>query len=368
MTENRIYQKNEWFITGNGDVNTALLKRQVPRSIIEACGAQLQTIDQISLTTGIPATYIEDELKPLLNAGAVECQNNRYRTSMILRTQRSVKDAEAFLLGKAQSLSVPVSDALEALLPKVRAIGFHGSDLPKERLYWSLIPILMREAITIARASEPALVRGAFPPHPDGSRGWLCAHVAPEGAHRYYSGCNTYFRDGSRFRNFWSYELYSDELNRLLMKLEDVSFTDASVSISDELLLAECIRCDLIVRKDGMLEWNIPVFTPEEAKKMASVVHEAAAELAERLLVSAKAVSKWETGANMPDVSLLIPLADILGITVTELLRCEKNRQEDLNSLDVEKLVKKAIYLKGKETQNNSQSRKKYIILEVKKI
>ena len=288
MTENRIYQKNEWFITGNGDVNTALLKRHVPRSIIEACGAQLQTIDQISLTTGIPATYIEDELEPLLNAGAVECQNNRYRTSMILRTHRSVKDAEAFLLGKAQSLSVPVSDVLEALLPKVRAIGFHGSDLPKERLYWSLIPILMREAITIARASEPALVRGAFPPHPDGSRGWLCAHVAPEGAHRYYSGCNTYFRDGSRFRNFWSYELYSDELNRLLMKLEDVSFTDASVSISDELLLAECIRCDLVVRKDGMLEWNIPVFTPEEAKKMASVVHEAAAELAERLLPTVK--------------------------------------------------------------------------------
>ena len=74
----------------------------------------------------------------------------------------------------------------------------------------------------------------------------------------------------------------------LLMKLEDVSFTDASVSISDELLLAECIRCDLIVRKDGILEWNIPVFTPEEAKKMASVVHEAAAELAGKLLPTVK--------------------------------------------------------------------------------
>ncbi|MBQ7890503.1 MAG: helix-turn-helix transcriptional regulator, partial [Erysipelotrichaceae bacterium] len=33
-------------------------------------------------------------------------------------------------------------------------------------------------------------------------------------------------------------------------------------------------------------------------------------ELAEKLLVSSKAISKWETGANMSDVSLLIPLAD----------------------------------------------------------
>ena len=46
-------------------------------------------------------------------------------------------------------------------------------------------------------------------------------------------------------------------------------------------------------------------------------------ELADKLLVSSKAISKWETGANMPDVSLLIPLADILGVSVTELLQCE---------------------------------------------
>lgn len=35
-------------------------------------------------------------------------------------------------------------------------------------------------------------------------------------------------------------------------------------------------------------------------------------ELSERLLVSAKAISKWETGANMPDVFPLIQLADLL--------------------------------------------------------
>ena len=85
-------------------------------------------------------------------------------------------------------------------------------------------------------------------------------------------------------------------------------------------------------------------------------------ELAERLLVSAKAISKWETGANMPDVSLLIPLADILGVTVTELLQCEKNKKDGLDPQDVEKLVKKAIALKETEVQVTSTSRKKYMI------
>lgn len=43
-------------------------------------------------------------------------------------------------------------------------------------------------------------------------------------------------------------------------------------------------------------------------------------ELADRIHVSAKAVSKWETGKGFPDVSLLEPLAEALGISVIELL------------------------------------------------
>ena len=44
------------------------------------------------------------------------------------------------------------------------------------------------------------------------------------------------------------------------------------------------------------------------------------AELAEKLCVSDKAVSKWETGRGFPDVSLLEPLGRALHISVAELL------------------------------------------------
>ena len=46
-------------------------------------------------------------------------------------------------------------------------------------------------------------------------------------------------------------------------------------------------------------------------------------ELAEKIFVSSKAVSKWETGQGFPDISLLEPLADALGISVIELLSGE---------------------------------------------
>ena len=49
-------------------------------------------------------------------------------------------------------------------------------------------------------------------------------------------------------------------------------------------------------------------------------------ELAGRLFVSAKTVSKWETGHGLPDISLLEPLAAALGISVIELLSGEDVR------------------------------------------
>ena len=44
------------------------------------------------------------------------------------------------------------------------------------------------------------------------------------------------------------------------------------------------------------------------------------AELAEKLCVSDKTVSKWETAKGYPDISLLEPIAKILSVSITELI------------------------------------------------
>ncbi|MBR4289649.1 MAG: helix-turn-helix domain-containing protein [Oscillospiraceae bacterium] len=54
-----------------------------------------------------------------------------------------------------------------------------------------------------------------------------------------------------------------------------------------------------------------------EARKLTQ------AELAERIGVSSKTISKWETAKGLPDISLLQPLALALGISVIELMNGE---------------------------------------------
>jgi transcriptional regulator with XRE-family HTH domain/desulfoferrodoxin (superoxide reductase-like protein) len=59
------------------------------------------------------------------------------------------------------------------------------------------------------------------------------------------------------------------------------------------------------------------------------------ADLAEKIGVSSKTVSKWETAKGLPDISLLQPLAQALGISVIELMNGEQitNRNVSANLL-----------------------------------
>ena len=52
------------------------------------------------------------------------------------------------------------------------------------------------------------------------------------------------------------------------------------------------------------------------------------AELAEKIHVTDKAISRWERGLGFPDIQTLEPLAQVLGISVLELMRSEKNETD----------------------------------------
>lgn len=67
-------------------------------------------------------------------------------------------------------------------------------------------------------------------------------------------------------------------------------------------------------------------------------------EMAAQLFISDKAISKWETGVSIPDTALLIPLAELLAVSVTELLMCKRSpSNEPMDTKKVEQIVKTAI-------------------------
>ena len=91
-----------------------------------------------------------------------------------------------------------------------------------------------------------------------------------------------------------------------------------------------------------------------EARKMLKMTQK---DLADKLYVSDKAVSKWERGLCFPDISVLIPLTEILNISLYDLLRGEK-----VNNKEVEETLKNTINYSNSEI---NRKKKKYITISL---
>lgn len=85
-------------------------------------------------------------------------------------------------------------------------------------------------------------------------------------------------------------------------------------------------------------------------------------DLAQKLYVSDKAVSKWERGSSMPDISLLMPLAEALDVTVTELLEGREMEAAADNS-HLEMLLKKAVTFTGDTPEMRREKKKRNAVI-----
>ncbi len=77
-------------------------------------------------------------------------------------------------------------------------------------------------------------------------------------------------------------------------------------------------------------------------------------QLAEKLNVTDKAVSRWETGKNYPDIEIFEGLSNILDVSISELLEGKRIEKEKLFTVSEENIVK--------QIKKNKKSKRKYLI------
>ena len=84
-------------------------------------------------------------------------------------------------------------------------------------------------------------------------------------------------------------------------------------------------------------------------------------ELSEKFYTSSRTVSRWETGKNLPDLAILIELADFYDVDIQEIINGER-KSENMNPETKETLKKVAEYA---ENEKKKQSHKTYTIITV---
>ena len=86
-------------------------------------------------------------------------------------------------------------------------------------------------------------------------------------------------------------------------------------------------------------------------------------ELSEKFYVSTKTISRWETGSNMPDLSMLIELAEFYQVEITELIDGE--RKTDSSATDSKDTLKKVAQYSEEEKKAELRYGLKIMVLVV---
>lgn len=261
----KIYKRLNWNTTTcNGSMNPdKYLHSQISRAICEASYEKALTIEEISMKTGIPALYIEDEMDSLLYGDAMVKTGNKYATNFIIFR---LKDRER-LYEHIRTIINECADYYEKLFhdkaDKIKGIDFYGSDFDIGRLGYIIVPETIRSLIWNIKDNELKLDDGAYPKRQDGGYGWFIVSESIDESgdvNPYDSGCNHYgdSTGNNEFLYYWIGKTMNRSINHKLRWLRD---NDLNLEKLNETELLDMIKHNLIVKEDESYKLNIPCFT-----------------------------------------------------------------------------------------------------------
>ena len=287
----KVYQRINWnTMVCNGHANThQYLSSQIARAICLAAYEKPLTVEEISMITGVPTMYIEDEI-PRLEYGDAICKiGNKYATNFIifrLKDRKQVEDVSASLISMlADKFAVILREAEN----KIGALDFYGSDFGISRLGYIIVPYLLRRKIWNVKNHRLKLENGPYPPRKDGGYGWFIVEETvdeSENCAEYNSGCNVAGDDsGSAYKisshiyyywitKYFDYRVYHNKGIRW-MCANGIPQNSVNGVVSKEALseedAARLIESNLLIKSEEGFRLNFPHFTAEQFKKFASL-------------------------------------------------------------------------------------------------
>ena len=287
----KVYQRISWDTkTCNGNMNPdAYLHTQISRAICLAAYEKPLTVEEISISTGIPTMYVEDEL-PRLEYGDAICKvGNKYVTDFIifrLKDRKQTEDVSASVIGMlADKFAVILSEAED----KISALDFYGHDFGMSRLGYIIVPYLLRQKIRSIKEERLNMENGPYPPRKDGGYGWFIVEETvdeSESCAEYDSGCNVAGDDsGSEYKvpshiyyywisKYFDYNIYHNKGMRWMcangIPQKSVNGVVHKETLSEE-DAAHLIEINLLIKSEAGFSLNFPHFTAEQFGKFVSL-------------------------------------------------------------------------------------------------
>ena len=340
----RVYSRINWNTAScNGSMDAdRYLHTQTTRAICRAAYEKPLTIEELSLATGIPAMYIEDELPRLEYGDAIRKIGGKYATDFIIFSLQN--RAETDKAGK--HLIREIADCFEKSLQADISDGpaFYGREFSIGRLGYIAIPYLLRRKIRELK-ERLHMSSGSYPPRKDGGYGWFIVEETAdenESCAEYMTGCNVAGdnrgnrnTDGGHIYYYWVSKYFENKIyhrggTRWLMaegvvrKCEGGTVPAGLLSEDD---IVRLLQVNLLVRDSGRYKLNFPRFTQEEFSAFTAAYEtqdENMDKLISEWLVSAKRKFEKFVPKRLHDQInqwISVYAGQLTGYTIEELIR-----------------------------------------------
>ncbi len=250
------------------------MQSKIKQNIVSACYNDALTVQQISLETGIPLPYLDDEIKELEDKQIIIKEGKHYKANVIVITSECADEIERAVTKYHKQIADKIEVFIKETILEYESIGFIGSDFSENTLRWQLAVILFM-AIHEVDYNEFNVPKTGW-----GEPAYLwCVEKLNEKFIFNYSRVDGKRGDGLYFFDYWKggkgkgdhHDFYGND--RYINIFCDLCRGEKmTLSEYDLEAIAEMIKKGYVIKENETYRTTVPIYTFDQYKAVVDMV------------------------------------------------------------------------------------------------
>lgn len=252
------------------------MQSKIRQNIVSACYNDALTVQQISLETGIPLPYLDDEIKALEDKQIIIRDGTHYKANVIVITSECADEIERAVTKYHEQIADKIEAFIKETILEYKSIGFIGSDFSENTLRWQLAAILFM-AIHEVGYNEMNVPKTGW-----GEPAYLwCVEKLNEKNIFNYSRIDGKHGDSLYFFDYWKggkgkgdhHDFYGNE--RYINIFCDLCRSETmTLSEYDLEAISEMIKKGYVIKENDSYRATVPVYSTAQYKVIINLVKE----------------------------------------------------------------------------------------------
>jgi len=248
------------------------MQSKIKQNIVSACYNDALTVQQISLETGIPLPYLDDEIKKLEDKQIIIKEGKHYKANVIVITSDCADEIERAVTKYHEQIADKIEAFITETISEYKSIGFIGSDFSENTLRWQLASILFM-AIQEVGYNEINVPKTGW-----GEPAYLWLLEKWNEKHIFnYSHVNSKHGDKLYFFDYWKggkgdhHDFYGND--RYIDIFCDLCREERKVFSEYDLeAIAEMIKKGYVIKENEKYRATVPIYTFDQYNAVVNMV------------------------------------------------------------------------------------------------